>query len=87
MTLTISPTRFVRRSFTRTITARLLQAKSGATLWTREARRRENVGHVGITTTGLPTFSANDPESAAGKLVRNLAYWVTEDFRSHWVED
>jgi hypothetical protein len=67
------------------LTARLYEAESGATLWTNSARGKEVVGHVGVSTNGPTHFGATDPEDAYGKLVYGLVYRVTEDFRVQYV--
>ena len=66
-----------------TLHARLLEGASGATLWSRSASATESVAHVSLTSSG-PSFSADDPEEAYGRLVRFLVRGVTEDFRAHW---
>jgi hypothetical protein len=68
------------------LTTRLLEAGSGATLWTRSARSTETVGHAGVDVDGGFHFGAQDPEAAYGSLVNDLVYSVTEDFRPYWVK-
>lgn len=69
------------------ITARLYEAESGATLWTNSARGKETVASVGVSSGGPPSFSAGDPEDAYGKLVYGLVYQVTRDFRVTYVKN
>ena len=68
-----------------TLTARLFETQSGATLWTQSARAKESVAHVGFTKGGPVRFGADDPESAYGKLVGGLVYAITTDFRVSYV--
>ena len=68
-----------------TLTARLFETQSGATLWTQSARANESVAQVGYRKGGPVKFGANDPESAYGKLVGGLVYAVTTDFRVSYV--
>jgi hypothetical protein len=68
------------------LTTRLLEAGSGATLWTRSARSKETVGHAGLDSDGGFHFGASDPEAAYGTLVDDLVYSVTQDFRPYWVK-
>lgn len=65
-----------------TLTARLLETRSGATLWTDSANAYETVAHVRIASNSSATFKAQDPEDAYGRLVSNLVYGITRDFRS-----
>ncbi len=66
------------------IRARLLATESGGTLWSNSARETETVGQVAMTG-GVPYFSAEDPNDAYGRLVDDLVYAVTADFRPYWV--
>jgi hypothetical protein len=66
------------------IRARLLATESGGTLWSNSARETETVGQVGLAG-GVPYFSAEDPNEAYGRLVDDLVYGVTADFRPYWV--
>jgi hypothetical protein len=69
------------------LTTRIMEAASGATVWTRSARSKETVGHAGLDKNGGFHFGASDPEAAYGTLVGDLVYSVTQDFRSYWVSD
>jgi hypothetical protein len=68
------------------LTTRLLEAGSGATLWTRSARCKQTVGHAGLDSQGGFHFGASDPDAAYGDLVNDLIYAVTQDFRPYWVK-
>ena len=69
------------------LSAKLVAAKDGTTLWADSARDRQTVGQVSIFKGGGIFFDARDPEEAYGDLVRSLAYKTTRDFqwrRSLW---
>jgi hypothetical protein len=66
-----------------TLLARILETKSGATVWSNSAQGRENVASVNIMK-GDTWFDAKEPEKAYGSLVNHLVRVVTEDFWSHW---
>jgi hypothetical protein len=68
-----------------TLSARLFETDSGATVWSRSARGREPVAHVKLLSDGPAHFGASDPEQAYGKLVHALVQRVTSDFRPRWV--
>jgi hypothetical protein len=62
------------------LTVRMLEAESGATLWSRSARATEGVGEVGVTG-GEIVFSAQHPDEAYGHLVQHLVVEITHDLR------
>ena len=68
------------------LTTRILEAGSGATLWTRSARSTQTVGHAGLDSQGGFHFGASDPDAAYGDLVDDLVYSITTDFRPYWVK-
>jgi hypothetical protein len=67
------------------LTARLYESESGATMWTNSGHCKEAVAHVGLVPNGSAHFGASDPEEAYGKLVYGLVYQITEDFRVQYV--
>jgi hypothetical protein len=67
------------------LTTRLLEAESGATVWTRSARSKETVANLGFRK-GDVHFGATDPEATYGSLIQKLVRHVTQDFRSYWVK-
>lgn len=75
----------VEANVTVEIRARLLSTETGGTLWSNSARESERVGQVGLSG-GVPYFSAEDPKDAYGRLVDDLVYAVTADFRPYWVK-
>ena len=66
-----------------TLTARLLETATGATVWSNSAQGRENVASVSLMK-GDTWFDAREPEKAYGNLVNQLVSVITDDFRSHW---
>ena len=68
-----------------TLDVQMVEAESGATLWNRSSDAHERIG--GISILGLKDFAfdAKDPDKAYGKLVNELVYYVTDDFRVRWV--
>jgi hypothetical protein len=68
-----------------TLHARLLDARSGATIWSDEARGERTVARVAVAGDGRPRFGARDPDDEEAKLVSWLVYRVTDDFRGRWV--
>lgn len=63
-----------------TLTARLVEAETGVTIWTGSAREKREVGQIGFYG-GKFSFDARDPESAYGGLVHELVRRTTKDFR------
>jgi hypothetical protein len=74
----------VRADVKASLTARLHETHSGATIWTNSAQRTETVAHVSILSGGAVSFDASDPDNAYGRLVYNLVEVVTDDFRVHY---
>lgn len=68
------------------LTTKLLEAESGATVWTRSARSKETIANAGLSTNGDVYFGAADPETTYGNLIQNLVHHVTQDFRPYWVK-
>ena len=66
------------------MTARLLSAETGGTLWTQTAQTHEEIAALSLEDGGA-VFGAQDPEEAYGELVNRLLYRVTHDFRATWV--
>lgn len=60
------------------------ETDSAVTLWTNSSRRRESVAKLKADTGGNIDFGATDPDRTHGKLVANLVYANTADFRSHY---
>ncbi len=65
------------------LSVRMIEAESGASIWSRSAEATRRVGHVNILG-GDFGFDADDPERAYGELVRALVEHVTTDFKVTW---
>jgi hypothetical protein len=66
------------------ISARIMETRSGATRWTDSASHRATVAKLSILNRGPATLSAGDPEDAYGRLIHSLVMAITGDFRSHY---
>ena len=77
----LSKALFVRAKFDIAITARLVLAKNGATLWTESIVREGTVGAVGMGGDGVPTFAVQNKNEAMDNLLREMMYQLTWDFR------
>jgi hypothetical protein len=74
----------VRAEVQATLSARMVDCESGATMWTESARGKETVGSVSAFSDGSIFFDAEDPEESYGHLVDSLVDWITTDFRVTW---
>lgn len=63
------------------LSARLVDARDGTTLWADSARDRRTVANVSVSKGGGIFFDARDPERAYGSLIRSLVGQTTRDFR------
>ncbi len=66
------------------LSARLLETGRGATLWTRATSGKTSVAKVNLMKDGPISFGISDPKEKYGKLVPNLVYVNTTDFRSRY---
>ncbi|MCK4330099.1 hypothetical protein KAX02_09680 [candidate division WOR-3 bacterium] len=63
------------------LSVRLLETNSGATIWTSSSQDEADVAHVSIISGNLFSFDATDPDEAYGDLIDELVRDVTKDFR------
>ncbi len=63
------------------LSVRLLETNSGATIWTSSSQDEADVAHVSIISGNLFSFNATDPDEAYGDLIDKLVRDVTKDFR------
>ncbi len=68
-----------------TLTVRLLDTNTGATLWTGSAQASETVAGITVIGGGPFIFDAQDENKAYSRLVNKLLQIVTDDFRAHQV--
>ncbi|MBN1131042.1 MAG: hypothetical protein JXA71_18785 [Chitinispirillaceae bacterium] len=64
------------------LSAKLLDAQNGATVWSNSAQGREKVASVGLLG-GDVFFNAKDPEKAYGSLMKRLISVISDDFWAH----
>jgi hypothetical protein len=76
----LSKTLFARATFDMAVKARLISAANGATLWTISIMRQGTVGAVGMDG-GIPVFSVRDKDTAMDRLLREVMFRMTWDFR------
>jgi hypothetical protein len=71
-----------------TLSARLMETASAATMWTNAAEAKTTVASANLSGGhghGGGSFGARDPESVYGEMIDGLAYQITDDFRVHYV--
>jgi len=64
------------------LTAKLLETKDGATIWTSSARDKVNVAQVSIFPGGNASFDASNPKDAYGNLADELVKEISTDFKA-----
>jgi hypothetical protein len=64
-----------------TLDVRLIEASSGASIWSSSARSTQSVANVSVWKGGGFVFDADDPDRAYGDLIDSLVAQVTQDFR------
>lgn len=64
---------------------RILDARSGATIWSNGARGKRSVAHLNLSAGSRPDFGAVDPDDEQAELVRWMVGRVTSDFHGRWV--
>ena len=67
-----------------TLSVRMIETATGASIWSSSARATKDVGHVSVIAGGKFVFDAEDPERAYGGLVDTLVAQVTRDFQVSW---
>jgi hypothetical protein len=71
----------VRASFSISVTGRLISAESGATIWTDSSYIKGTLGLLSLGEDQIPYFSVRDQDETSTRLVRDLIYTLTRDFR------
>jgi len=69
------------------LSVQMVEAATGATLWSSSSSATERVGSVTIFGIKDFAFDADDPDKAYGKLIDELVWRVTHDFRVRWVRE
>jgi hypothetical protein len=60
---------------------RILETDSGATLWTRATTGKTQVARINLMEGGFISLGVSDPKEKYGKLVPEMVYVNTADFR------
>ena len=66
------------------LSSRLLETDNGATLWTNATSGQTQVARINLSKGGLIGFGVSDPQEKYGKLVPQLVYANTTDFRHRY---
>jgi hypothetical protein len=75
----------LRATVTVDLSVWLVNTRTGGVMWRRSSSSTAEVG--GLSFIGsIPSFSAQDPNDAYGRLVNELVYNITYDVRSTWVD-
>ena len=69
------------------LSVQMVEATTGATLWSSSSSATERVGSVTIFGIKDFAFDADDPDRAYGNLIDALVWRVTHDFRVRWVRE
>jgi hypothetical protein len=70
------------------LTAKLFDTRSGATLWSTSARGKETLGSLSVSPReGLPEVGVSHSDDALDRLVHSLVATATRDFRPSWVRE
>lgn len=67
------------------LTVQMVETAGGASIWSRSANCTEQIAVASFSTNKDVVFGANDPEKVYGRLIDNLVYGVTPEFRATWV--
>ncbi|MCJ7487400.1 MAG: hypothetical protein MUQ25_14730 [Candidatus Aminicenantes bacterium] len=77
----LSKALFVRAKFDIAVTARLVSAANGATLWTQSSVREGTVGALSMGADSVPTFGMQDKNETMNNLMREMMFRMTWEFR------
>lgn len=67
-----------------TLAVQLIEAESGAAIWSRTASASRSLGNVDVIDIEAVRVATGDPAAAYGDLVDSLVSQVTGDFHAHW---
>ena len=68
-----------------TLSAKLIETDSGATMWTNSSARTQTVSAVQFDDMGRGGFGASDPKKAWGEMIGCLTSEITDDFCTHYI--
>lgn len=71
----------IRATFSISVTARLLAAETGATLWTDSVYVKESLAYMSIGNDRIPYFDVRDQEETYRTLIEGMIHDLTRDFR------
>lgn len=71
----------VRATFNITITCRLISTKTGATQWTDSVFRKGTLAYVRLRKNRLPYFDIRDQDETYKRLIEQIIFRLTRDFR------
>ena len=66
------------------LVTKLWETDSGAIRWTNSSQGRDTIARLSANTLGNVHFGAKDPAETYGRLIPQLVYANTEDFRAHY---
>ena len=78
---------FAGASLEGALTVKMVDTRSGATVWSAAVSGREPLGNVKLAGGDLAGVTASDPNATAAHLVRQLVNAATSDFWPYWVRD
>lgn len=67
-----------------TLAVRLIEASTGASIWSGSARASDSVGQLSVLGGNDVAVGTNDPQSVYAALVDQLVEQATSDFHAHW---
>jgi hypothetical protein len=67
-----------------TLSVQMVEAATGASLWSRSAGATRRIGGASFSTNKNVTLDMDDPDNAYADLVNHLVHAVTPDFRATW---
>jgi hypothetical protein len=74
----------VRQDVNASLTTKMLETGSGATMWSDAGQLTAEVAHASFNSRGQGHFGASDPEAAYGAMLDGLVCQVTEDFQPRY---
>jgi hypothetical protein len=67
-----------------TLAVRLIEAATGASIWSGSARATDSVGQLSLASGQGVAVGADDPQRVYAALVEQLVEQATYDFHAHW---
>jgi hypothetical protein len=68
-----------------TLSAKIVETESGATMWSDSSKMTANVGAAEFDSKGRGHFGVSDPEAVYGDMIGCLVDEITDDFRVHYI--